>query len=99
MAISGIQNIDIGLPNESANSDSLYTAFTKTVTNFNTLFACASPYNTFTGANGILTSADANTNTITRLPPTYALRVCVSTNLMDGKLFVKFYFQTPISDR
>ena len=65
MAISGIQNIGIGLPNESANSDSLYTAFTKTVTNFNTLFACASPYNTFTGGNGILTSADANTNTIT----------------------------------
>jgi hypothetical protein len=65
MAISGIQNIGIGLPNESANSDSLYTAFTKTVTNFNTLFACASPYNTFTGGNGILTSANANTNTIT----------------------------------
>ena len=65
MAISGIQDIGIGLPNESANSDSLYTAFTKTVTNFNTLFACASPYNTFTGANGILTSSDANTNTIT----------------------------------
>ena len=65
MAISGIQVIKVGVQNESANSDSLYDAFNKTVVNFNTLFACASPYNTFTGSNGILTSADANTNTIT----------------------------------
>jgi len=65
MAISGIQVINVGVQNESANSDSLYTAFNKTVTNFNTLFACASPYNTFTGSNGILTSADGNTNTVT----------------------------------
>jgi hypothetical protein len=43
MAISGKQNINVGLPNESAGSDSLYAAFSKTVTNFNTLFACASP--------------------------------------------------------
>jgi hypothetical protein len=49
MAISGQQVIAVGLQNESANSDSLYTAFNKTVTNFATLFACASPYNTFTG--------------------------------------------------
>jgi hypothetical protein len=49
MAISGQQIIAVGLQNESANSDSLYTAFNKTVTNFNTLFNNASPYNTFTG--------------------------------------------------
>ena len=64
MAISGQQVINIGLPNESANSDSLYTAFNKTVTNFATLFACASPYNTFTGNTGITVNTNANTNTI-----------------------------------
>ena len=65
MAILGIQDINVGLPNESTGSDSLYTAFNKTVTNFNTLFACASPYNTFTGGVGITASADSNTNTVT----------------------------------
>ena len=48
MAISGQQNINIGLPNESVGSDSLYTAFTKTNVNFQTLFANASNFNTFT---------------------------------------------------
>jgi len=60
MAISGQQVIRVGLPNESANSDSLYTAFNKTVTNFNTLFACASPsYSAGLGigiANSIITN-------------------------------------------
>ena len=64
MAISGKQDIAVGLQNESANSDSLYTAFNKTVTNFATLFACASPYNTFTGNTGITVNTNANTNTI-----------------------------------
>ena len=62
--ITGIQTIQVGLPNESANSDSLYTAFNKTVTNFGTLFACASPYNTFTGNTGVTVNTNANTNTI-----------------------------------
>ena len=65
MAISGIQVINVGLPNESAGSDSLYTAFNKTITNFSTLFGCASPYNTFTGGVGITTNVDANTSTVT----------------------------------
>lgn len=65
MAISGIQVIQVGLPNESAGSDSLYSAFNKTVTNFNTLFANASPYNIFNGNTGISTSANANTGTVT----------------------------------
>lgn len=43
MAISGLQQINVGLPNESANSDSLYTAFTKTNDNFTNLFANAGP--------------------------------------------------------
>lgn len=64
MAISGQQVIAVGLQNESANSDSLYTAFNKTVTNFATLFACASPYNTFTGNTGITVNTNPNTNTI-----------------------------------
>lgn len=50
MAIPGQQSINIGLPNESTGSDSLYTAFTKTNTNFTTLFANAS---SFTSGNGI----------------------------------------------
>jgi len=53
MSISGKQTINVGLPNESTGSDSLYTAFNKTQYNFDTLFACASPYNTFTPGPGI----------------------------------------------
>jgi hypothetical protein len=65
MAIGNIQVIQIGLPNESTGSDSLYSAFTKTQTNFTTLFGCASPYNTFVGNTGISTSSNANTGTVT----------------------------------
>ena len=65
MAISGQQFIAVGLQNESANSDSLYIAFNKTVDNFDTLFACASPYSTFANGVGILANADANSNTVT----------------------------------
>ena len=64
MAISGQQIIAVGLQNESANSDSLYTAFNKTVDNFALLFACASPYNTFTGNAGVTVNTNSNTNTI-----------------------------------
>jgi filamentous hemagglutinin len=65
MSIGNLQVIQIGLPNESTGSDSLYDAFNKTKTNFTTLFGCSSPYNTFTGDVGISTSANANTGTIT----------------------------------
>lgn len=64
MAISGIQVIDVGLPNESTGSDSLYTAFTKTKQNFANIAACASPYNTFTAGNGITTNANSSTGTV-----------------------------------
>lgn len=64
MAISGIQVIGIGLPNESTNSDSLFTAFNKTKDNFTTLFACASPFTTFTGNTGISTSSNAVSGTV-----------------------------------
>ena len=64
MAISGIQVINVGLQNESTGSDSLYTAFNKTNTNFNTLFNNASPYNTFTANVGIGITANANLGTV-----------------------------------
>jgi len=63
MAISGQEVINVGLPNESIGSDSLYTAFKKTVTNFNTLFNNSSP--TVIGGTGISTTPDSNTNTVT----------------------------------
>jgi hypothetical protein len=64
MAIQGIQVINIGLQNESVGSDSLYTAFTKTKDNFNTLFGCASPYNTFSGNTGIAVTANSTLGTV-----------------------------------
>lgn len=64
MSIPGPKTINVGLPNESANSDSLYTAFTKTQENFSNLFALSSPYNTFTAGNGITASANATTGTV-----------------------------------
>ena len=63
MAISGEQVISIGLQNESTGSDSLYTAFNKTKDNFATLFACASPYNTFNG-NGVTCTANSITGNV-----------------------------------
>ena len=66
MAISGQQSINIGLPNESVGSDSLYSAFTKTNTNFGTLFANASNFNTFTANSnsGLTTSSNATSGTV-----------------------------------
>lgn len=65
MAISGKQPINVGLPNESVGSDSLYTAFNKVNTNFNTLFACASPYTIFDSGAGITTNAAASSGVVT----------------------------------
>lgn len=64
MAIPGQQIINIGLPNESANSDSLFVAFNKTKNNFANLFACASPYVNFISGNGISTTSSSNTGTV-----------------------------------
>lgn len=64
MAISGLQIINIGLQNESLGSDSLYTAFNKTKTNFATLFANASPFNTFTGNTGITVAANTTSGIV-----------------------------------
>lgn len=81
MAISGQQVINVGLPNESAGSDSLYTAFNKAKTNFTTLFACASPYNTFNTGFGI--SANANPNTgVLELHNTGVTSIVAGTNII-----------------
>lgn len=64
MSLSGLQVINIGLQNESTGSDSLYTAFNKTKTNFATLFNNASPYNTFTGNTGIIVTANSTSGTV-----------------------------------
>jgi hypothetical protein len=64
MAISGNQDINIGLQNESIGSDSLYDAFHKTKNNFSNLFACASPYSTFTANSGVAINANASTGTV-----------------------------------
>lgn len=63
MAITGNTTINVGLPNESTGSDSLYTAFNKINNNFNILFANAAP-NTVAG-NGISIVTGNNTATIT----------------------------------
>lgn len=65
MAISGIQTINVGLPNESAGSDSLYSAFTKVNQNFSNIKNTASPYNTFNSGDGIGVTSDGNTGTVT----------------------------------
>jgi fibronectin-binding autotransporter adhesin len=62
MAIQGLQQINIGLPNESTGSDSLYAAFNKTKDNFTNLFANASP--TPLAGNGIAISNVANAITV-----------------------------------
>lgn len=64
MAIPNLQTINIGLENESIGSDSLYTAFTKTKNNFSNLFACSSPYNTFTGNTGISISTNESLGSV-----------------------------------
>lgn len=65
MSIPGQQTINIGLPNESANSESLFSAFNKVQNNFTSLFSYASPFNTFTAGTGISTNANATSGTVT----------------------------------
>jgi hypothetical protein len=81
MSIPGQQTINVGLPNESANSDSLYTAFTKTQQNFSNLFACSSPYNTFTAGGGITASANATTGTVS-ITNTGVTSIVAGTNIV-----------------
>jgi hypothetical protein len=66
MALSGQQNINIGLPNESTGSDSLYAAFNKAQNNFTNLFALSSSFTSFTGNTGIQV-AYGNSNTVVNI--------------------------------
>jgi fibronectin-binding autotransporter adhesin len=81
MSIPGIQNINVGLPNESANSDSLYTAFEKTRDNFTNLFACSSPYNTFTAGAGVTVNANATVGSVT-ITNTGVTSIIAGTNIV-----------------
>jgi hypothetical protein len=81
MSIPGQQVINIGLPNEPTNSDSLYTAFTKANVNFTTLFNSASPYNTFTAGAGIGVTSNANTGTVT-VTNTGVTNIIAGTNIV-----------------
>ena len=88
MAIPGQQSINIGLPNEPTGSDSLYTAFTKTNTNFTTLFANAS---SFTAGNGIAISNSvisanlvAGNNNPTVAIDAYGKITSASNNIVSG---------------
>jgi hypothetical protein len=64
MTIGNLEVIDIGLPNESTGSDSLYLAFNKTKNNFAILANTASQYVTFTGNTGIGVNANATTGAV-----------------------------------
>lgn len=80
MAIAGKQTINVGLPNESTGSDSLYTAFNKAKNNFDNLFANASP--TITFANGLGTNANFNSGTNTlRIENTGVCNIVAGTNI------------------
>lgn len=81
MSLSGKQTINIGLPNESVGSDSLYTAFTKINNNFDTVFSNASPYNTFTAGAGIDANANATSGTLT-ITNTGVTAITAGTNIV-----------------
>jgi hypothetical protein len=79
MSITGKQTINIGLPNESTGSDPIRTAFIKTQTNFDNLFANASPYNTFSGGDGIAVSTGATSVQVTN---TGVTSIIAGTNII-----------------
>ena len=65
MAISEQQHILVGAENQATGADSIFSAFSKTESNFTKLFDSASPYNNFVAGNGITTNQSGNTVTIT----------------------------------
>ena len=71
MGLSNKQTISIGLPNESAGSDSLYAAFTKINTNFDNIFSNAISTGNVQGSNGVSVTANSST-------------VVISANLVAG---------------
>ena len=81
MSISGQQNINIGLPNESTGSDTLYTAFNKIQDNFVQLFNFSSPYNNFVASSGIGISTSPSTGTAT-FTNTGIIDIVAGTNIV-----------------
>lgn len=81
MAITGQLPINIGLPNESTGSDSLYTAFTKINNNFTNLFSYSSPFTTFNGNAGISVTSNTVTGNI-NITNTGVLSLTAGTNII-----------------
>ena len=66
MAIPGQQQINIGQPNDSANSDSLYTAFNIIQNNFTELFTSAGQVQSLLAGNGInISNSNSSTFVVT----------------------------------
>lgn len=80
MAISGKLDINIGLPNESTGSDSLFDAFTKTKDNFTNLFANASSFTSITGNSGINVNY-GNSNTSVDITNTGVTSIIAGTGI------------------
>ena len=77
MTIPGQQTINIGQPNDSANSDSLYTAFNIIQNNFTELFTTAGQVQSLVAGNGI---AISNSN-----PSTFVVTNTGVTSLVAGE--------------
>ena len=77
MTIPGQQTINIGQPNDSANSDSLYTAFNIIQNNFTELFTTAGQVQSLVAGNGI---AISNSN-----PSTFVVTNTGVTSLIAGE--------------
>ena len=80
-SIPGKLNINVGLQNEAAGSDSLYTAFNKTKDNFDTLFACSSSFTSFYGVAGINVSY-SNSNTSVNITNTGVTSIIAGTGIV-----------------
>jgi len=77
MTIPGQQQINIGQPNDSSNSDSLYTAFNTIQNNFTELFTTAGQVQSLVAGNGI---AISNSN-----PSTFVVTNTGVTSLIAGE--------------
>lgn len=78
MSIPGQQTINVGLPNNPANSDSLYQAFSTINNNFATLFQSSSPITTISPGNGI---AISNTTTAYQITNTGVTSLIAGQNV------------------
>lgn len=65
MAISGQQNINIGIENQQQGSDNLFDAFNKVQNNFTRLFSFASPFNNFVSDQGLSIISNSTSGTVT----------------------------------